>query len=201
MMEIIVVIALALIVLLASFTTLYYSGRSSAETRTAALRKQELLKQFHQIRFQLINLYQPEEGPALEGIPGVQARHNELYFVTTQISGGRGVGEVGYKIEKDYRGNQYLAVVEFPFPRNEDERFDYITPSRYKPDWKVASALIKEFQVEYEAGNQWIDRWDSEELPDRIRITFWYRENEEDEDPAELQKYQFVVVPGLKNLY
>jgi type II secretory pathway pseudopilin PulG len=195
LLEMILVIAMTLLIMSTLATTLYYSGRSSAQTRSKMLKKQELMKYFHQIRFQLINLYKTKEGPALLGEEGTREKNSALYMITPSMLNYRGVGEVGYKIQRDENGKPYFAYTEFPYPRNEITRFSFLN---HETKWRRASNLIEEFQVEYGNANQWSKEWRTKELPEKVRIVFWYKESEQDE---KLQPFTFIAVPGLRSVF
>jgi type II secretory pathway component PulJ len=192
-MEAIVAITVALIVIFAIYFSLYQSTRSMSHTRVRITKKQEVMRVFYRMRQQLINLYNKDEGETLVGENGLQERHSELYFITTTPDRSRGVGEVGYKIMRDDEGYSYLAYTEFPYPRMEN-RFAL---NNHRDEWHEFSRQIKEFQVEYETGNQWQNEWKRGDLPDRIRITLYYREDEKDD---EMMEFSFIVVPGVKSL-
>lgn len=194
LLEVVVVIAIALLALTAVYVSLYYGGKSSARTRVNILKKQELMKQFFQMRRKLTNLYHDTDGASLLGEKGTRERTDAIYFLTSSLEKYRTVGEVGYRIERDYRGNSYLAYTEFPYPR-QDNRFAAANP---QDEWKPASRLIKKMKVEYESANQWSDEWKSDQLPQKIRITFWYRENDGDE---ELTPFSFIVAPGASSVF
>jgi prepilin-type N-terminal cleavage/methylation domain-containing protein len=192
--EVIVAISVALVVVLAVYFSLYQGTRSMSHTRVAILKKQELMKTFYRMRHQLLNLYDKEEGESLLGESGLQERHSELYFLTTTPDKSRGVGEVGYKIMKDEDGISYLAYTEFPYPRIEN-RFAL---NNRQDKWEEFSRLVKEFQVEYETNNLWHKEWKQNELPDKIKITLYYVEDEESDKMTE---FSFIVVPGKKSLF
>jgi hypothetical protein len=185
----ILVVALTVMVLVMTYATLYFSGSSSARTRATILKKQEILKQFHEIRFQLINMAK-SNGPCLHCEPGTDPQRYELYFLTNSMKYSSGVGEVGYKITKDRDGNTHLAYTEFPYPRT--HRFALSNP---EDKWTVCSEIIKGLDVEFGQKNMEQKEWTTEEIPTRIKITFWY---EDDENEGKLIPYTFMVVPGLK---
>lgn len=191
--EVLLVIGLTLLVLTLVFSILYYSGRTTARTRAGIVMKSDLMKQFHQIRYQLINLYKTKSGETLLGEEGTKARRSELYFLTTSLKQRRGVGEVGYKIITDYDGSNYLAYTEFPYPR--ERRF---AANNSQDKWKPASRLIHGFTVEYELNRQWKKNWKYDDPPTRIKVTFWYRQDENDKT---LTPFSFIVVPGIKSVF
>jgi len=193
LIEVLLVIGLTLLVLTLVFSSLYYTGRSTARTRAGVVMKGDLMKHFHQIRYQLINLYKPKDGETLTGVEGTKARKSELYFLTTSLKQRKGVGEVGYKIITDYDGTDYLAYTEFPYPR---ERRFALNNSQDK--WKPASRLIQGLTVEYDLNREWKKSWKYDEPPSRIRITFWYRQDENDKT---LTPFSFIVVPGIKSTF
>jgi len=176
------------------YSVLFYGGRSTAQTRAEIVKKQEILKEFYRLRHQIINIYRLEKGASLLGIKGLRERRNELYFVTSSMENYSGVGEVGYKVWQDDKGRTYLVFIEYPFPRVKD-RFNF---ENMKEKWKRVGFLIEEFQVKYKSGGQWVDEWESDDLPDKIKITFYYRQNPEDKV---FDEYSFEVVPGMKTLY
>ncbi len=191
--EVVIVIAIALIVLLAVGTALYMGSRSCAETRRNTIEKYELLKQFYVMRRQLINLYKdPSHKESLWGTQGIKNGESEIYFLTSSLNKYPTVGEVGYRIMRDEKGNSYLAYIEYPYPR-QDERFSF---KNFDNKWEVASYLIKKMEIEYEDSNKWLKEWKMKRLPNRVKITFWYKSNEEN-----LKQYTFVVVPGMKSLF
>lgn len=199
-LEMIIVVALAVMTLSAVYATLYFSSRSAAYARVDIIKKQELMKQFHRIRRQLINIYTNDRGPILLGQKTQKERCNELYFVTTTMENNQGIGEVGYKIIEDYDGNRYLAYTEFPYPR-EENRFAPNNLNSQMDKWRPCSMLIKEFLVEYKKDKNdidWLEEWTDDGAPERIRITFYYKDQEDDE---KLTPYSFIVVPGIKTSF
>jgi prepilin-type N-terminal cleavage/methylation domain-containing protein len=195
LVEVVVAIAVALVVVLAVYFSIYHGSRSMSRTMTKTMRKQELMRIFHRMRRQLINLYEKEEGENLVGEEGIQERQSELYFLTTSPDRYQGVGEVGYRIIKDEDGDTYLAYTEFPYPRM-DVRFALNNP---QDKWQEFSRLVKELKVEYESGNQWSNEWKRKELPDRVRITLYYED--EDNEDGDMEEFSFIVVPGIKSLF
>ncbi|MFP4498986.1 MAG: PilW family protein [Vulcanimicrobiota bacterium] len=194
LLEVIITVGLALMTLAAVYSALYFGSQGSAETRVNIAKKQVLMRQFYILRRQLINIYSAEGGEVLLGEQGTAPRASELYFVTSDLENYQSIGEVGYKIEKDENGQNYLAYTEFPYPRT-GNRF---AKFNYQDEWKKASIVIQGFEVEYETQNLWRNEWKDSQLPDKIRVTFWYRENEQD---PELSPYTFIVVPGIKSIF
>jgi len=190
--EVIIMVALTVLVMTLVYTTLYYGGRSTARTRVNILKKQDILKQFHQIRFQLINLYH-SDGICLEGKEGRTERKSEVYFLTTSLKYRKGVGEVGYKMITDYDGKTYLAYTEFPYAR--ENRFAL---NNHMDKWYVASEMIKGFTAEYRSPTGWAKAWDGKNPPRKIRITLWYKEEADDKT---LTPYRFIVTPGIKSVF
>ncbi|MCD4784620.1 MAG: hypothetical protein K8T10_12435 [Candidatus Eremiobacteraeota bacterium] len=186
-------IGLTLLVLTIVFTSLFYSGRTTARTRAGIVMKSDLMMQFHQIRFQLLNLYKQKNGETLIGVEGTRARKGEVYFLTTSLKQRKGVGEVGYKIITDYDGTDYLAYTEFPYPR--ERRFAF---NNSQDKWKPVSRLIQGLTVEYELNRQWKKSWKYDDAPSRIKVTFWYSQDENDKT---LTPFSFIVVPGIKSIF
>jgi hypothetical protein len=192
---VVLVVGLALFLLTTVGASLYFTSRSTARTRARVLKKQELMKHFNQLRRQLINLYKGNEGACLLGMQGYSEKENELYFLTASMSGQQGVGEVGYRIQKDAEGRGRLEYTEFPFPREKTRRFATLNP---QDKWNTISTVIQGLQVEYEQTNRKFDEWKRDDPPDKIRITFWYQEDEGDD---QLMPFTFLVVPGIKSVF
>ena len=195
MLELLVVVGLALLVLTLVFGTLFYGGKSAAKTRAEIVKKSEVLKQFHRIRFQLLNLYKPQRGALLLGEEGMKVRNSEVYFVTTTLKYSKGVGEAGYRMMTDSNGNKYLAYTEFPYPRKEDERF---AVNNQLDKWHVASTLIQGLTVEYKKRGEWVKEWDDKSPPGSIRVILWY---EGEDVERTLIPYTFMVVPGIESVF
>lgn len=193
MLEVIVAVSLTIFILTAVYSTLYYAGKSTAQTRAQTLKKQEIMKVFFQMRRQLVNLYGNKEQASLLGIEGLSPKESEIYFITTGPMNSAGVGEVGYKIKREYEETPSLYYTEFPYPRLKDP-FAY---NNVRDKWHPVSTIIKGFQAEYESQNEWFREWKKKELPDSIRITLWY----EEEPGGNLASYTFTVVPGLKSSF
>ena len=194
LLEVIVVIGLAVMVLTLVYGTLFYGGKNAARARAEIVKKNEILKQFHRIRFQLLDLYLPDSGVSLQGEEGTQVRRSELYFITSSLKYHKGVGEVGYKMLTDSDGSEYLGYTEFPYPR--EDRF---AVNNQLDKWNVASPLIKGFTVEYKQGADWVKEWQEKTAPDSIRVILWY-EGEEIERETQLMPYTFMVSPGITSV-
>ena len=71
LIETLAVVGLSLVVIIIVSGALFYGARSSARARAGIIKKQEVLKQFHRIRFQLLNLYK-SDGDVLVGEEGAK---------------------------------------------------------------------------------------------------------------------------------
>lgn len=190
--EVLATVGLAVLIMVIITASLFFGGRSAARTRTSIVKKQEVLKQFHDIRFQLLNLYNSNE-TSLLGEEGSQDKASEIYFITTSLKFSGTVGEVGYKILYDDADEPYLAYIEFPYPR--EIRFAYHNTS---DKWFISSTIIRGLTVEYLVQNEWVKEWKKNEPPEKIRVTLWYLE---DETQEELYPYTFIVTPGIKSVF
>jgi hypothetical protein len=153
------------------------------------------------MRRQIINLYEAGEGATVLGIKGTTPREDEIYFITSSMSRHQGVGEVAYRIKRDEQGRPRLEYSEFPYARQSVRRFAAVNPL---DEWYPAASIIHGLEVEYQSTNQWRDQWDQDELPDKIKITLWYVDDDLDEttDTVEgLRPYTFIVVPGIKSIF
>ncbi|MCE1247741.1 MAG: prepilin-type N-terminal cleavage/methylation domain-containing protein [Firmicutes bacterium] len=187
--EVIIVLALTVAVLVMAYSALYFSSSSSAKTRALVLKKSEILKIFHEMRFQIINTAK-SSGPCFHCEEGTEAHRYELYFLTNSLKYTTGVGEVGYKIIKDKNGDPHLAYTEFPYPRT--HRFALSNP---EDKWTNCSDIIKGLDVEFGQKNMEQKEWTSDDLPGRVKVTLWY---ESDEEEGKLLPYTFIIIPGLK---
>lgn len=194
LIETVAVVGLSLLVMTIVCLALYYGARSSAHARVGIVNKQDILKQFHRIRFQLLNLYLPASGgEVLTGEEGAQEDRSEIYFVTSSLVNNRTIGEAGYKIMQDYNGDTYLAYSEFPYPR--DIRFAL---KNENDKWIPISAVVKGMSIEYLQNGLWFKEWKKDDPPSKIKITLWYKESEEDQ---ELTPYSFIVIPGISSVF
>lgn len=194
LLEVIVVIGLSVMVLTLVYGTLFYGGKNAAKARADIVKKNEILRQFHRIRFQLLNLYTPDSGVSLQGEEGIREYRSELYFITSSLKYNKGVGEVGYKMMTDSDGSEYLGYTEFPYPR--EDRF---AVNNQLDKWYIASPLIKGLTVEYLQGADWVNKWKEKKPPESIRVILWYEGEVTGREP-ELLPYTFMVSPGVTSV-
>lgn len=201
LVEVIVVVAVVLILMALITSSLYMGSRGIARTRARVVQKQEIMKHFHQMRRQLINLHQPEKGASLLGVKGVADKEDEIYFVTTSLNRYQSAGEAGYKIDRNDSGRPWLVYTEFPFPRSDPRRFADENPT---DRWWNSSNVIRGLTLEYQSSNQWYDQWKKDDPPDKIKVTFWYLEEDPERDKnetPEMKPFTFIVVPGIKSVF
>jgi prepilin-type N-terminal cleavage/methylation domain-containing protein len=208
--EVLVSLALVALVLSLGYFSLVYSARFSREARLKTYREHEIMKVFAQMRGQLLNAYvNPNFTYNLIGLKTKEVKQDALYFLTSSLLHYSTVGEAGYKIIK--QGDQkVLAYREYPYPVKAHFTDDFIQgwddedshqtssndinqPKSYK--WVPLARDINGMEIEYYRGELPMDDWKTADLPDKITITLWYKDQPED------SKYSFTMVPGLKSSF
>jgi len=181
LLEIVITVFLASIVLVLGFTSLYLSSSSSTDRRLSLYKEREQAKIFSMIRNQLLSLYSSSRRNAsLEGLKGIEERNDELHFFTASPLYNNGIVEAGYSIVANEDGNKYLAYREFP----------YVSKDKFQEGkWTKISGIIDGMTIEYEESGMRFREWKNTELPEKIRITLYSKDD----------YFSFSVVPGIKS--
>lgn len=180
LLEVVITVCLVSIVLTLGFASLFFSAHFSTDQRLRQYKEREFAKIFSQMRRQLLCLYSASaRDKSFEGIKGIEEKKDELSFLTAAPVFGNGVVEAGYSIAARDDGSHYLAYSEFPFAGKSD----------YEGGQMVEiSAMIDGIKVEYGSGEQRFDEWKDTEVPEKIRVTLYSKD----------EKFSFTVVPGIK---
>ncbi|MFH0801203.1 MAG: type II secretion system protein [bacterium] len=180
LLEVVITVFLVSIVMTLGFASLFFSARFSTDQRLRQYKEREFAKIYTQMRRQLLCLYSaPLRDKSFEGIKGLEEKKDQLLFLTASPIFGSGVVEAGYSVVARDDGSHYLGYREFPFAGSNGFQ---------EVKWMEISAIIDGIKVEYGSGEQIFDEWKDQEVPEKIRVTLYSKEED----------FSFTVVPGLK---
>lgn len=197
--ELLTALGLGLLVMTITVGSLYYSSRAAKEASSVSSRDFELMKVYHQMRIQLLDLYESpysDDFPVSfqqEKAPGPEM--DMFRFLTTKSMNGYGTVEAAYSIQKEEDGDTWLGYREEPFPRNmtlAENTIAHLPPEQ----WKQLSARITGMTITYISGTDGENIIEETVLPEgalpgKIKISLFYRAQ------TGTEEFGFTVTPGI----